>query len=66
MIIQLDPPIPMSCPKGEGLAILMTDYGPEYSHIWTIAIDKTGELWSFNNMQVRMIKNVTMGRTLES
>ena len=65
MILQLDPPIPMSCPKGEGLAIFLTDYGCEYNLIWTIAIDATGEIWSYQNPKVRMLKNITMERIYE-
>jgi hypothetical protein len=64
MIIQLNPPIPMTCPKGSGLAIFLTDYGCEYNHIWTIALDDTGELWSFPNPEVRMQKNITFGRLI--
>ena len=66
MIIQLNPPIPMNCPKGDGVAILLTDYGCEYDHIWTIAINSTGELWSFSNRDVRMQKNITMNRNNEN
>jgi hypothetical protein len=64
-IIQLDPPLPISCPKGEGLALFLTDYGCEFNHIWTIAIDETGEIWSYPNPQVRMQKNITMNRLLK-
>ena len=59
---QLNPPIPMSCPKGKGMAIAVIDYGPEYNLIWVIAIDETGEIWSYQNPEVRMQKNITMGR----
>ena len=62
MIVQLNPPIPMMSPKGEGMALFLTDYGCEHNHIWTIAINDTGELWSFQNPQVRMLKNITMER----
>lgn len=65
MILQLDPPIPMSCPKGEGMAILMIDYGMEFNFIWVIAINSTGEIWSFQNPHVRMLKNITMERLIK-
>lgn len=64
MILQLNPPIPMSSPKGDGLALFLTDYGCEFDHIWTIAIDATGEIWSFKNPYVRMLKNITMDRII--
>jgi hypothetical protein len=60
--IQLNPPIPMMTPKGEGLAWVMIDYGIEYNLIWVVAIDATGEIWSFANPKVRALKNITQGR----
>lgn len=62
MIIQLNPPIPLKTPKGEGLAWFMIDYGQEFDNMWVVAIDKNGEIWTFQNREVRAIKNITMGR----
>lgn len=64
-IIQLDPQIPMSCPKGEGFAILLIDYSQDHDLYWTIAINETGELWTFANREVRMQKNITIGRKFD-
>jgi len=64
MIQQLNPPIPMSTPKGNGLAWLMIDYGCEHDLMWVVAIDATGEIWTFANPEVRAVKNITMGRKL--
>jgi hypothetical protein len=64
MITQLNPPIPLSTPKGDGYALLVIDYGQEHHLLWTVAIDATGEIWTFANPEVRAQKNVTMGRTL--
>lgn len=65
-IIQLNPPIPLNTPKGVGVAWLVIDYYPEYNLFWTVAIDSTGEIWTFNNIEVRAIKNTTMARHLEN
>lgn len=62
MIIQLNPPIPMLTPKGKGLAWLVIDYSPEHHLMWTVAINETGELWTFPNSVVNAEKNITMGR----
>ena len=64
MILQLNPPIPLSTPKGKGLAHFLIDYGMESNLIWTVFIDATGEIWSFQNSEVRAQKNITMGRIL--
>lgn len=65
MILQLNPPIPLNTPRGEGLAHLVTDYGPEHDLMWTVFINETGECWTYSNREVRAVKNITMGRTLE-
>ncbi len=62
MIIQLNPPLPMSTPKGDGWAHAMIDYGPESHLYWVIFIDETGEVWTYSNPEVRAQKNITLGR----
>lgn len=65
MLIQLNPTIPMSTPKGNGYAIAMIDYSQEHNISWVVAIDSTGEIWTYPNPLVRMQKNITMGRVYE-
>lgn len=61
-MIQLNPPIPLETPKGLGLAHLVVDYGIEFSLMWTVAIDATGECWTFPNEKIRFQKNISIGR----
>jgi len=65
-ILQLDPPLPLSTPKGDGWAWLVIDYGIEHDLLWVVAIDETGEMWAFKNPEVRALKNITLGRFNES
>lgn len=65
-VTQLDPPIPVITPKGEGYAHLMIDYGPEFHLLWVCFQDDTGECWTWPNPDIRAVKNVTMGRTAVS
>ena len=66
MLIQLNPPIPMThVQKGDGYAIAMIDYSQEFDIMWVIAIDSTGEIWTAMNRNVRMQKNITLGRLCE-
>jgi hypothetical protein len=65
-ILQLDPPIPVITPKGDGYAHLLIDYGPEYNLLWVCFLDDSGECWTYDNTQIRAQKNVTMGRTFVS
>lgn len=64
-LLQLNPPIPLQTPKGEGLATLVIDYGPDYDLLWTVILTKgehAGEIWTYPNPQVRGVQNVTLGR----
>jgi hypothetical protein len=62
-LLQLDPPLPFNTPKGEGIAHLVIDYGPEFPLHWVIFISETGECWTYSNENVRASKNITMGRS---
>lgn len=62
-MMQLNPPLPMNTPKGEGFAHFLLDYGPESDLYWTVVITETGEIWTFANKEVRASKNITLGRT---
>lgn len=62
-MLQLNPPLPMLTPKGEGFAQFLIDYGPESDLYWTVFITATGEIWTFANREVRASKNITLGRT---
>jgi hypothetical protein len=66
MIIQLDPPIFMETPKGVGLAWFLIDYGVEHNLCWVVAIEATGQIWTFQNPEVRATKNITFNRIGES
>lgn len=66
MILQLDPPIPMNTPKGEGFAHFLIDYGMESDLYWTVFITDTGEIWTYANKLVRASKNITLGRILNN
>jgi hypothetical protein len=64
MIIQLNPPLPMDTPKGPGICHFLIDYGIESDLYWIVFIHETGECWTFGNGQIRVEKNITIGRTL--
>ena len=61
MIVQLNPTIPLLTPKGKGYAIAMIDYSQEHDLFFVVAQD-SGEIWTWNNKDVRMHSNITMGR----
>lgn len=55
-MLQLNPPLPLSTPKGEGFAHILIDYGPESDLYWTVFITETGEIWTFANREVVPLK----------
>lgn len=65
-ITQLNPPIPLETPKGQGLAHFLIDYSIEHDLYWVVFINETGESWTFSNPEIRIQKNITLGRTKTS
>lgn len=66
MMIQLKPTIPLITPKGYAIAHFMIDYGEEHDLYWVCFIHETGEIWCFNNKEVRACRNISLGRNLAS
>lgn len=62
-ITRLDPTIPLSTPKGNGLAHFYIWLGEEHHALWVVCQDATGEWWTWENPEVRGTKNITFGRT---
>jgi hypothetical protein len=63
MIIQLNPTIPLTTPKGKAHAHFLIDYGQEHDLMWVCFQDETGECWTWSNKEIRMQENVSLGRT---
>ena len=62
MITRIDPPLPLETIKGSGFAHFLIDYGVEHHLIWVVFLNESGECWSFQNPEIRLEKNWTMGR----
>lgn len=61
MILQLDPPMPMTTPRGTGVAHFLIDYGLEFNLMWVVFLDDTGECWSFDNTEILAMPNASYG-----
>lgn len=66
MMLQLNPPIPMTTEKGKGHAIMVIDYSQDHDLLWVIALDNSGELWCMPNPKVRACINYSIGRVNQS
>jgi hypothetical protein len=62
MMLQLDPTIPMMTPRGSGYALFVVDYSQEHHLMWVVALDEGGEIWMFENPDIRVQSNFTLGR----
>jgi hypothetical protein len=62
---QLSPELPVDTPYGSGRAIAVIDYSPSDDLLWVCVIDDTGEVWTINNRDIRVTKNITLGRRVE-
>lgn len=61
-IKQLNPILPLITPKGNGYAHFLIDYGLQQNLMWVVFLDCNGQCWTFNNKQIRMQDNYTLGR----
>lgn len=57
MILQLNPPIWVLTPKGEGFALLIIDYGIHLNSVWVVSIFDTGEVTHIDSNEVKVMGN---------
>lgn len=62
MIVQLNPPLPLNTPKGKGYCHFLLDYGMEEHLMFVCFLDESGECWTFENPEIRIQNNITIGR----
>jgi len=62
MIVRIDPPLPLTTPKGKAMAHFIIDYGPEHHLLWVCFQDDTGECWTWSNPEILIQPNTSMGR----
>lgn len=59
MMLQLNPPIWVTTPLGEGFALLVIDYGPTLNSIWVVHIFADGQLVHVESNEIRVMGNET-------
>jgi hypothetical protein len=64
-MLQLNPPLPVTTPRGAGLAHFCIDYGPESHLMWVVFLDANGECWTVPNPEIRMASNWSLGRRIK-
>lgn len=51
----------MQTPHGDGIALLLMDYGPHENTVWVVALEKDGAIKHYTSEQVRLCLNHTFG-----
>lgn len=64
MILEIQNLIWLETPKGQATAKFLIDYGPEADIYW-VCFCQNKEIWTFSNEQVRLVNNISLGRTDE-
>ena len=60
-MLQLNPPIPVTTPRGNALAQVLIDYGVEHDLVF-VCFQNDGEIWCWRNQDIRAQTNITYGR----
>lgn len=56
-MLQLNPPLWVLTPKGEGFANVIIDYGPALNSVWIVSLFETGETLHVDCAEIRMCGN---------
>jgi hypothetical protein len=60
-MLQLNPPIPVTTPRGKAMAHVLIDYGLEHDLVY-VCFQDDGEIWCWRNQDIRAQANITYGR----
>lgn len=61
MMLQLNPPLWVMTPLGEGFALLVIDYGPYLNSIWVVHLFADGQLVHIESNDIRVMGNDMYG-----
>jgi hypothetical protein len=60
-MLQLNPPIYVTTPLGEGHAIVLLDYGPSINTVWVVHLFADGRVVHVDSSEVRLFGNPMYG-----
>lgn len=61
MLLQLNPPLWVTTPLGEGHALFLIDYGPSINTVWLVHLFDTGKVTHVDSSEVRVMGNAMWG-----
>jgi hypothetical protein len=60
-MLQLNPPIYVTTPLGEGHALVLLDYGPSINTVWIVHLFADGRVVHVDSSEVRVFGNAMYG-----
>ena len=60
-MLQLNPPIWIQCPLGEGHALILIDYGPALNTVWVVHLFESGKFVHIDSSEIRVMGNEMYG-----
>ena len=60
-MLQLNPPIWVTTPLGEGHALLIIDYGPSLNTVWVVHVFDSGRVVHIDSSEIRVMGNEMYG-----
>ena len=61
MMLQLNPPLWVTSPLGEGHALFLIDYGPSINTVWLVHLFETGQVTHIDSSEIRVMGNAMWG-----
>ena len=61
MLLQLNPPLWVTTPLGEGHALVLIDYGPSINTVWLVHLFDSGKVAHVDSSEVRVMGNAMWG-----
>ena len=60
-MLQVDPPIWVTTPAGEGHALFLIDYGPAINSVWLVHLFEDGRVLHVDSSEIRVMGNPMYG-----
>lgn len=60
-MLQLNPPLWVTTPLGEGHALIIIDYGPSINTVWVCHLFESGKVVHIDSSEVRVMGNEMYG-----
>ena len=61
MILQCNPEIHVTTPKGEGHCLFLIDYGTMINTVWVVHLFEDGQVLHFDSSDIRVMGNAMYG-----